>query len=702
MLVMKRLQILLFLVIMSASVHQTSAQVVQNGTVKEYHLNKKKTSLGGVEVQVKNANSTVSDKHGSFALEFHTLSSGQKVNIRKIEKLGYEIFNKDALEQWNINPNVPFVIVMVRSDKFKELRDTYSRESSRSYEEQYLKEKAKLEAELKAGHITEEKLKEEINALRDHYDQQLDNLDNYVDRFARIDLSELSTKEQEIIELVQSGNMDLAIRKYEQMSLVDKYEKLASDKAEMERAQQTLEKKLQENNMSINEVWSQLKRQLDAYMLAGGRENYKKTLALIDRIMKCSSTNLWMRLSLLSYLKSQDSLPIYESCDFSEIKDSVEQLRAHEGYSIVLFSLGQYEKAAEQAQIIYNMAKESGNSTYIVIGKTMMADICSARFMNVEAQEIYSELCQMIDDEKYGDAFTISDRAEVYSSMSGFYQNTDAEKFLYYQTLSYNLYEEAYRLAPTKLNARKLLHSKVGQAIALRWFTVGSGLTPSDKGYDNIYKSVDLLLEVIPTIETLSKEDFKKFCHVSIVALTTLAENYFFLQEYDACETYFLKALQVMEKANERNVEIYNEVNHGLLFNNLGYLYYTCKDYENGEQAFLKSIEILSPYVKSNYSLYALNAYFRALINVAVLYNDTAKYDLVLKYGYEGLEHSETLYNYSAEIFYAEYVLILKTLALAENSLGNAEKAIELIEKAIVVEPANAELKEIKAKFIGE
>ena len=53
-------------------------------------------------------------------------------------------------------------------------------------------------------------------------------------------------------------------------------------------------------------------------------------------------------------------------------------------------------------------------------------------------------------------------------------------------------------------------------------------------------------------------------------------------------------------------------------------------------------------------------------------------------------------------MFYAEYVLILKTLALAENSLGNADKAIELIEKAIVAEPANAELKEIKAKFIGE
>lgn len=699
---MKRLYVLLFFVLMCSSVHQTSAQVVQNGTVKEYHLHKKKTSLSGVEVQVKSANSTVSDRHGSFALEFHTLTSGEKVNIRKIEKLGYEIFNKDALEQWNINPNVPFVIVMVRSEKFKELRDTYSRESSKSYEEQYLKEKAKLEAELKEGRITEEKLKEEIAILREHYDRQLDNLDNYVDRFARIDLSELSAKEQEIIELVQNGNMELAIRKYEQMALVDKYEKLASDKAEMERAKETLEKKLQENKASIREIWSQLKRQLDAYMLAGGRENYNKTKDLVDRVMNCSSTDLWMRLSLLSYLRYQDSLPIYESCDLTEIKDPLEQLRARDGYAVVLFSCSRYERALEQAQIMYSLAEECGNSGYYVRGKTLMADIYSSQFKKDEAAGVHLELIQMMDDEKYADSFTLSDKAQLYSSLAGYYQNIDYQKFLYYQTGSHDLYEKIFRLNPTSTNEKELLHSKVSLAIALRWSTVGSGLTPADEGYDNIYKSIDYLLEAIPTIEIKSKENFMLYCKAWVIALKTLAENYFFIQDYAASETYFIKALQVMEKANDHNLEIYNEINHGGLFNNLGYLYYICKDYEKGEQAFLKAIEILGPYVKANYSLFSLDIYYRALINIAVLYNDTAKYDQVLNYGYEGLKHAKTFYDYAPDVFYAEYVLIAKTLALAENSLGNAEKAVELIDKAIGAEPGNTGLKEIKAKFIGE
>ena len=55
------------------------------------------------------------------------------------------------------------------------------------------------------------------------YDRQLDDLDNYVDRFARIDLSELSVIEAEIIELVQRGEIDKAIRLYEQQGLEEKY-----------------------------------------------------------------------------------------------------------------------------------------------------------------------------------------------------------------------------------------------------------------------------------------------------------------------------------------------------------------------------------------------------------------------------------------------------------------------------------------------
>ena len=91
-----------------------SAQVVQKGVVVEYNEKAAKTALAGVEVRAQRAQSTVSDKKGSFVLDFPTLKAGDRVAVRRIEKPGYEIFNKEAVEQWNINPSQPFTVEMCR------------------------------------------------------------------------------------------------------------------------------------------------------------------------------------------------------------------------------------------------------------------------------------------------------------------------------------------------------------------------------------------------------------------------------------------------------------------------------------------------------------------------------------------------------------------------------------------------------------
>ena len=203
---MKRNLLLVIIFTLFFSQLMTFAQTLQKGVVKEYRQTNSKRPLSGVEVEITNAGSVVSDKKGDFLLEFRTFKPGQRVNVRRIEKNGYEIFNKEALEQWNINPDEPFTIVMVKSALFKEIRDNYNRVSSKSYAEQYEKEKAALDKERLEGRLSEEKHKTELARLSEWYDAQLENLDNYIDRFARIDLAELDKNELTIIELVRQEN----------------------------------------------------------------------------------------------------------------------------------------------------------------------------------------------------------------------------------------------------------------------------------------------------------------------------------------------------------------------------------------------------------------------------------------------------------------------------------------------------------------
>lgn len=208
--------------------HALFAQSRQNGIVLEYNERNQKTPLPDVEILVTNAGSTISDKEGKFLLTFRTRKLGDKVMVRRIEKLGYEIFNKDALKEWNITGEQhTFMIVMCKSEKFKRIRDNYFRISSESYAKQYQIEKQKLANLKKESKMMDDEYEKALHNLKVQYESQLNNLDNYVERFARIDLSELSEKESEIIRMIENGNIEGAIAAYEEMNLEIRYTQIS-------------------------------------------------------------------------------------------------------------------------------------------------------------------------------------------------------------------------------------------------------------------------------------------------------------------------------------------------------------------------------------------------------------------------------------------------------------------------------------------
>ena len=78
------------------------AQSVQHGVVMEYKGTEAKTALANVSIAVRNAQRTMSDSEGRFRLDFRTLQAGDKVEVREIERDGYVIFNRDAIDEWRI------------------------------------------------------------------------------------------------------------------------------------------------------------------------------------------------------------------------------------------------------------------------------------------------------------------------------------------------------------------------------------------------------------------------------------------------------------------------------------------------------------------------------------------------------------------------------------------------------------------------
>lgn len=268
------------------------AQSQQQVQVREYKEKAQKTPLEGVSLSVQNAGSTISDAQGLMTLQFRTLKAGDQVQVRRVDLTGYEIFNSDAVEQWTISPQNTFNLVLCRSDRFKQLRDNYMRISSASYERQYKQDQARLAALRKENKLQEEAYQQQLADLENNYYEQLDNLENYVDRFTRIDLSELSTQEQHLIELVQEGKIDEAIQLYESADYLSQYNAQVKDLQEINRAQAALAKVETEKLEAREKVQAAIHRQVQTYQLAGGRENFNKISALLKGVADADTTNL--------------------------------------------------------------------------------------------------------------------------------------------------------------------------------------------------------------------------------------------------------------------------------------------------------------------------------------------------------------------------------------------------------------------------
>lgn len=74
------------------------AQITEVGYVKQYNGKEAKSSISGVEIQVENAPSTITNANGYFQLNFPTLKAGNEVVVSDIYKSGYIIFNKDVVK----------------------------------------------------------------------------------------------------------------------------------------------------------------------------------------------------------------------------------------------------------------------------------------------------------------------------------------------------------------------------------------------------------------------------------------------------------------------------------------------------------------------------------------------------------------------------------------------------------------------------
>lgn len=257
------------------------AQSIETGYVKEYNGKKAKTPLAGVELSVNGAPSTVSDTKGKFQLKFAVLKPGESVKYNEIYKAGYVIFNKDALDYWRISKDKkPFVIVMCKESAFRELKKKYYGIIEKSYREEYLRQKALAEQAATDALNLQTKLAE----LKKEYDEKLSNINTYVELFARIDHSEMDSIVGRALELIEAGKIDEGIKVYEELQLLKQVNYQLDKWQTGENMRQAAESMIDDAQRDLVTLADKLKQQIGLYEMGGQEYDEKRKDMMVNLI----------------------------------------------------------------------------------------------------------------------------------------------------------------------------------------------------------------------------------------------------------------------------------------------------------------------------------------------------------------------------------------------------------------------------------
>lgn len=306
------------------SIIDASAQSVQQGVALEYKGKADKQALAGVSVTASNAGSVVSNTQGEFTLQFRSLKVGDQIQFRRIDLNGYEVMNTEALEVARIarttqtpQTSQPLQIILAPRKLLQQLRDGYRSVASQRYQKQLAEAEAEAERLKQEGQLAEEEYNQRMDALEEEYEEKLTHLENYIDKFARIDLSDLNQDEQQIIDLVQAGDFDQALALYDKQDLANRLAQSRADKQKLTDAREQIaqaERQKAQENLRLRQS---IERQILLLRMAGGEENRMKVHEILHQTYLADTTHIetlrdYVR-SLVEYDRQEEAITLARS-----------------------------------------------------------------------------------------------------------------------------------------------------------------------------------------------------------------------------------------------------------------------------------------------------------------------------------------------------------------------------------------------------
>lgn len=211
----------LTLLVVVFSILQIQGQIVQKGRVTL--INSSKTGVQGVEILVSGASATVTDGRGEFQLVFPRQKAGESFTVVSIAKQGFEVVNEREIDNRTLSEELELSIVLCLRGELEQSRRNFYRIGANLYQKRYQSGVEELNL-LKSENVLDQKgYAERLATLSAEYAKAREKLEFYADKFARMNKDELSELDKKAMTLLEKGEVDQAIRLYEDSGILEQF-----------------------------------------------------------------------------------------------------------------------------------------------------------------------------------------------------------------------------------------------------------------------------------------------------------------------------------------------------------------------------------------------------------------------------------------------------------------------------------------------
>lgn len=263
------------------------AQTVQRVVVKEYipdiknpTLNANKKPLSNVEVSVKGAGSTITNENGECFLKFTMLKGGDRIVVRHFVRPGFELLNPELLNDLVIRrDDKPLEIVMISQDNAIKLSRIISQQVGAQFDKMRLRELNELD-------IMAVDYEKKRKAIIEKYETKLDDVDQYIDRLVRVDITRVSENESAAFKAFANGNLDEALALFDQENLISQYRQTYQALENVKEAHEKVDEERDTQQQQQNDIQYFLKTQITMLEMEGSEQSIRKAKALLEQLLE--------------------------------------------------------------------------------------------------------------------------------------------------------------------------------------------------------------------------------------------------------------------------------------------------------------------------------------------------------------------------------------------------------------------------------